>query len=175
MSLKSIESAVHTVSRYAALPSVATLFLMTLFMSCDVFGRYVLNRPVPGSIDFVTIMMVFLVFPALAYVTSTDGHVRTDIFFDRLPPRAKGIFDVVNSLGSIFFVVLMTWRLGARAWSIIQNPPGVATGYFQWPHLPFICLATIGSGLMGLEVIIWLVRSVARAAGREKEAIKVHA
>jgi len=168
MSLKSIEKKIHTISWYAILPSVLTLFVMMLFMTTDVFGRYVLNRPVPGSIDFVTVMMVILVFPAVAYVSSQDGHVRTDVIFNRLSVRGKGFFDVVNSLGSIFFVVLMTWQLGARAWSIIQHPPGIATGYFQWPHLPFIIIAAVGCALMSLELIIWFFHSVNRAMGREK-------
>ena len=168
MSLKSIEKKIHTISWYAILPSVLTLFVMMLFMTTDVFGRYVLNRPVPGSIDFVMVMMVILVFPAVAYVSSQDGHVRTDVIFNRLSVRGKGFFDVVNSLGSIFFVVLMTWQLGARAWSIIQHPPGIATGYFQWPHLPFIIIAAVGCALMSLELIIWFFHSVNRAMGREK-------
>jgi TRAP-type C4-dicarboxylate transport system permease small subunit len=169
MSLKSLENLIHRISRYAVLPSIFILFVMMLFMTVDVFGRYLLNRPIPGSIDFVTVMMVILVFPALGYVSSLDGHVRTDILFDRLSIRGKGYFDIINSLGSILFVGLMTWQLGARAWSIIQNPPGISTSYFQWPHLPFICVATAGSALMGIEVIIWFLHSVARAIGREKE------
>jgi TRAP-type C4-dicarboxylate transport system permease small subunit len=163
-----IERFIHTVCKAFALVSVVFLFFMMIFIAIDVVGRYILNRPIPGSIDFVTVMMVLLVFPAFGYLTSQDGHVRTDILFDRLSKRWQGIFDIVNSLFSIFFIICITWQLGARAWSIIKNPPGISTSYFQWPHLPFIILATVGMGLMTLEMFIWFFHSVNRARGIEK-------
>jgi TRAP-type C4-dicarboxylate transport system permease small subunit len=163
-----IELFIHTVCKAFALVSVVFLFLMMIFIAVDVVGRYILNMPIPGSIDFVTVMMVLLVFPAFGYLTSQDGHVRTDILFDRLSKRWQGIFDIVNSLLSIFLIVCITWQLGARAWSIIRNPPGISTSYFQWPHLPFIILAAVGMGLMTLEMFIWFFHSVNRARGVEK-------
>ncbi len=168
-----IEIAIHSVCRAFALVSVIFLFIMMIFIAVDVVGRYLLNKPIPGSIDFVTVMMVILVFPAFGYLTSQDGHVRTDILFERLNTRWKGIFDVVNSLFSLFLVVCITWQLGLRAWSIIKNPPGISTSYFQWPHLPFIILATLGTGLMSVELIIWFCHSLGRAMERGGERAKV--
>jgi TRAP-type transport system small permease protein len=169
MSLDLFEKRMLKISRYAALPSVIVLFLMMLLTTTDVFGRYVLGKPIPGSIDYITVMMVILVFPALAYVSAQDGHVRTDIIFERLSVRGKGYFDIINALATIVFAFLMTYQLGMRCISIIKHPPGIATGYFQWPHLPFICLATVGCALMDMELVLWLIRSVRRAIGREKE------
>jgi TRAP-type C4-dicarboxylate transport system permease small subunit len=163
-----IEQSIHRVCKAFAVVSVIFLFLMMIFIAIDIVGRYILNKPIPGSIDFVTVMMVLLVFPAFGYLTSQDGHVRTDILFDRLSKRWQGIFDIVNSLLSIFLIVCITWQLGARAWSIIRNPPGISTSYFQWPHLPFIILAAVGMGLMTLEMFIWFFHSVNRARGVEK-------
>lgn len=169
MSLNSFEKRIHTISRYTALPSVIVLFLMMLLTTTDVFGRYVLGKPIPGSIDYITVMMVILVFPALAYVTAQDGHVRTDIIFERLSARGKGYFDIINALATIVFVFLMTYQLGMRCISIIKHPPGIATGYFQWPHLPFICIAALGCALMDVELVIWFIHSIQRATGRLKE------
>jgi TRAP-type transport system small permease protein len=163
-----IERSIHGICKAFALFSVIFLFLMMVFIAIDVVGRYVLNMPVPGSIDFVTVMMVVVVFPAFGYLTSQDGHVRTDILFERLPTRWKGIFDIFNSLFSLFLIVCITWQLSARAWSIIKNPPGISTSYFQWPHLPFIILAAVGMGLMTLEMFIWFFHSVNQARGVEK-------
>jgi TRAP-type C4-dicarboxylate transport system permease small subunit len=163
-----IEQSIHTVCKAFALVSVLFLFLMMMFIAIDVVGRYVFNMPIPGSIDFVTVMMVLVVFPAFGYLTSQDGHVRTDILFDRLSRCGQGYFDIFNSLLSLSLIVCITWQLGARAWSIIKNPPGISTSYFQWPHLPFIIIATVGVGLMCLEMFIWFFHSVNRARGIEK-------
>jgi len=172
MWLKSIalraEKWIHTASQELCWLSIIILFLMMLFITIDVVGRYLFKSPITGSIDYITVMMVIVVFPCFAYVTSEGGHVRTDILFDRLSKRGQGVFDIINSLFSIVLIVLITWQLGARAWSIIQHPPGISTSYFQWPHLPFICIAAAGCALMSLELIIWFFHSVNRAIGREK-------
>ena len=160
MSLKSVERWIHTASREFSWLSIIVFFLMMLFMTTDVFGRYLFKTPITGSIDFITVMMVIAVFPSFAYVTFLGGHVRTDILFNRLPKRGQGAFDVFNSLCSLVFIGLITWQLGTRAWSIIQHPPGISTNYFQWPHLPFIILAAVGCALMTLELIVWFVHSV---------------
>lgn len=157
------EKWIHTASRTLSWLSIIILFLMMLFITADVVGRYVFKSPITGSIDYVTVMMVILVFPSLAYVTFLDGHVRTDILYIRLKERGQGALDILNSFFSISIVVLIAWQLGARAWSIIQHPPGISTSYFQWPHLPFIILATAGCALMSLELIIWFFHSVNRA------------
>jgi TRAP-type C4-dicarboxylate transport system permease small subunit len=144
------------------------LFLMVILITTDVTGRYLLKIPIAGSIDVITLMMVLLVFPSLPYVTSKGGHVRTDVLFNRLSKRQQGAIDVINSLFSVIFVALVTWQLAARAWSFIKNPPGISTSYFQWPHLPFICLASVGCGLMSLELIIWFFLSIKQARGKGK-------
>lgn len=163
-----VEKGIHTASQKLCWLSLITLFLMMLFITTDVVGRYLFKSPITGSIDFITVMMVILVFPCFGYVTSENGHVRTDILYDRLSKRGQGVFDIINSLFSIVLIVLITWQLGARAWSIIQYPPGISTSYFQWPHLPFICLAAAGCALMSLELFLWFFHSVNRALGREK-------
>jgi TRAP-type C4-dicarboxylate transport system permease small subunit len=168
MTLRSVEKKMHIISRWAALPGIFILFFMMLFMAIDVGGRYLFNLPIPGSIDFITVMMVFIVFPALAYVSSMDGHVRTDVLFDRFSVRGKGFLDIANSLGSIVFAFLMTYQLGVRIWSDYLHS-GNATSYFNWPHLPFMCVAFVGCVLMDLELILWFIRSLGRAVGRIKE------
>lgn len=169
--LRTTERCVHASSRACTYLSIATLFLMTLFMATDVLGRYLFSKPIAGSIDFVTVMMVLLVAPSLGFVTSQDGHVRTDILYDRLSRRTRGLFDVFNAGLSLFLVALIAWQLGARAWSILKNPPGISTSYFQWPHLPFIGLTALGCTLMALELALWLFRAIGDAIGRG-ESIK---
>ena len=159
MALKA-EKWIHKAGRAFGWLSIIVLFVMMFFMTFDVVGRYLFKTPITGSIDFITVMMVVLVFPAFAYLTFMDGHVRTDVLFNRLTKRGQGTFDIFNSICSIVLIGLITWQLGARAWSIIQHPPGISTSYFQWPHLPFIILAAVGCALMTLELIIWFFRSV---------------
>ena len=51
------------------------LFLMMLLVACDVFGRYVLDHPIPGAGDAIEQSMVLLVF--LLGKKVTDNIPRT--------------------------------------------------------------------------------------------------
>ncbi len=152
--LKLIEKGIHWASRGFALVSVIVLFLMVVFIDIDVVGRYFFKSPVPGSIDFITVMMVLAIFPAMGYVTSLNGHVRTDVIYEKFAKRGKGICDIPNTLLALFLVGAMAWRLGSRAWSITQHPPGISTAYFNWPHFPFMMLGAVGLILMTLEIFV---------------------
>jgi TRAP-type C4-dicarboxylate transport system permease small subunit len=166
MPMKSMESMIHKASQVFSSLSVIVLFLMMMVITIDVVGRYLLRSPIAGSVDVITLMMVILIFPSLGHLTSLGGNVRTDLLYARLPKRKQAILDLIGSLCSLFIVAMITWRLIARAWSIVQNPPGIVTTYFQWSHLPFICLAAIGCGLMCMELIIWFCHSIGRAKGK---------
>jgi TRAP-type C4-dicarboxylate transport system permease small subunit len=168
MWFKSVEKGVHWASKFFVMFSVVVLFLMMVFIGIDVVGRYLFNKPIPGSIDFVTVMMVILVFPALGYLTMLDGQVRTDIIYEKFSKRGKGICDIPNTLFALFFLVMMTWQLGARVVGSITNPPGISTAYFQWPHAPFMVIGTLGLALMGLEVLVQLVHAVDDAIHGER-------
>jgi TRAP-type C4-dicarboxylate transport system permease small subunit len=160
MSLKVVEKSVHTLARVFAFISVVVLFLMMVFIGVDVVAGYAFRHPLPGNIDVITLMMIVLVFPVLAYTVCLDGQVRTDIMYEKLSKRGKGLCDIVNCGGAIFLVGLMTWRLGLRAWTDIQNPPGNITSYLEWPHLPFMILGTVCLALMTAEVIIQFVHAI---------------
>lgn len=160
MSLISVEKGVHALSRMFAFASVVVLFLMAVFIGIDVVGGYFFKHPVPGDIDVITLMMVVIVFSVLSYTVCVNGQVRTDIMYEKLSVRRKGLCDIVNCGGSIFLVGLLSWRLGIRAWTDIQNPPGIVTSFLQWPHLPFMILGTVCLALMTLELVIQFVHAI---------------
>ncbi|HEX2965445.1 MAG TPA: TRAP transporter small permease, partial [Syntrophorhabdaceae bacterium] len=140
--LTSIVKMIHRASTIFAFVSMSVLFLMVIFIDIDVLAGYFFRNPIPGSIDFIIVMMVTIIFSAMGYTTSVDGHVRTDVFYDRLTKRGKGICNIPNTILALFLVGAMTWRLGARVLSILQHPPGINTPYFSWPQYPFMILGT---------------------------------
>lgn len=170
MSLESfagrIEKWIHAIGKVFIYVSAGVLFLMMIFISCDVVARYVFKHAIAGSVDYIIVMMVLFVFPSLAHVTYVKGHVRTDILYERFSRRKRGALDIISTFFSIGFMLLLSWQLGARALNIIEFPPGPATSYFQWPHLPFIILATVCCALMCLELFIWFVESLKQAVGK---------
>jgi TRAP-type C4-dicarboxylate transport system permease small subunit len=171
MWFKSVEKGIHWLSRAFVMISIIDLSVMMVFIGIDVVSGYLFKKPIPGSIDFITLMMVILVFPAFGYLTSLDGQVRTDLLYEKLTKRGKGLCDIVNTLLALFLLVMMTWQLGLRVAGALKNPPGVSTPYFQWPHMPFMIIGALGLTLMGLEVLVQFVHATDDALhGGEGEA-----
>jgi TRAP-type mannitol/chloroaromatic compound transport system permease small subunit len=105
-------------------------------------------------------MMVVFIFLSFANTTYRRNHVRTDVIYERFSIRKRAILDIITIGLSTSIMVLITWQLGARAINIIQNPPGLSTAYFSWPHYPFMILASICCGLMSLELLIWFIEAI---------------
>lgn len=157
------EKRLHTVSRTLNWVGMAFLVVMVLTVTVDVGGHYLFKQPLTGSTDFVEVMMVIVVFLGLGYCAALGGNVRVDVVHARLPKRVQAGLDIFTFAASTFIFALITWRLAARAWNIIQEPlSGPSTGTLQIPHLPFIWLAAAGSLLLCLELLTSFLHSIAR-------------
>jgi len=157
------EKGLHTVSRTLNWVGMAFLVVMVLTVTVDVGGHYLFKKPLTGSTDFVELMMVIVVFLGLGYCAALEGNVRVDVVHARLPKRVQAGLDIFTFAASTFIFALITWRLTARAWNIVQNPlAGPSTGTLQLPHLPFIWLAAAGSLLLCLELLTTFLHSIAR-------------
>lgn len=160
---KKTEEGIHTISKAFHLVSAFVLFLMMILMTIDVVGRYVFKHAITGSIDLVVLMMVLFIFLSFANTTYRRTHVRTDVLYVLSSPRQQAIFDIITIGLSALIMLLITWQLAARALKIIQNPPGLSTAYFGWPHFPFMIMAAICCGFMFLELLIWVIQSINKA------------
>jgi TRAP-type C4-dicarboxylate transport system permease small subunit len=155
-----IENDIHSLTNVLHRISALVLFLLMLLMFFDVIGRYLFQKAITGSIDLVVIMMVIFIFSSFPDATLHRSHVRTDVLYDRLSLRKRAAIDIFTIGLCALITFLIAWQLGARAVHIFQNPPGISTSYFSWPHYPFILLAAICCGLMCLELIIWVIQSI---------------
>jgi TRAP-type C4-dicarboxylate transport system permease small subunit len=157
------EKRLHAVSGALNWVGMVFLVVMVLTVTVDVGGHYLFRKQLTGSIDFVELMMVIVVFLGLGYCAAQEGNVRVDVVYARLSKRVQASLDILTFAASTFIFALITWRLAARAWNIIQEPlSGPSTGTLQIPHMPFIWLAVVGSLLLCLELLTNFVRSVAR-------------
>jgi TRAP-type C4-dicarboxylate transport system permease small subunit len=162
-----VEKWVHSVSGALNWVSMAVIIIMVLTVTVDVGGAYLFRKPLTGSIDLVELMMVVAVFLAFAYCTSIEGNVRVDVLYSHLPGRLRAGLDVFTYAASLYIMVVITWRIADRAWNVMHNPPGPATGTLMLPHLPFIWLASAGCLLLCLELLIVIVRAIPRIRSGE--------
>jgi TRAP-type C4-dicarboxylate transport system permease small subunit len=151
---KQIELGVHLISRILMYAVAVVLFLIMLLQTTDVLGRYLFDKPLKASMDYIEVAMSLVIFWGLAYCASENGHVRVDVITSRLSNRALNIIDRFTFGAGAFILALITWRLAMRAWSILQNLPGPVTLTMLIPYWPFIILAAIGCFFFFLEYLI---------------------
>src|SRR5690606_41829295 len=64
----------------AALKAIAVVSLcgMSLLTVIDAAGRYLLNRPIIGSVELVELLMIAVIFSRVPLMTRARGHITVD-------------------------------------------------------------------------------------------------
>jgi TRAP-type mannitol/chloroaromatic compound transport system permease small subunit len=65
------------------------VLLLTIFISAEVFSRYVLGKPHAWMFDVQIMLYGILFMMAGAYTLSKNGHVRGDVLYGFFRPRTR--------------------------------------------------------------------------------------
>ena len=156
--LESYRKIVDTASNICNIISQIFAGILTIVVAADAAGRYLLNRPIPGSLEITELMMVFIVFLAFAYVDSKDGHVRVDLIISRLPRKVKPYIDFVDTVISLGIMAIIVWR--SVLYSLDLRQSGNASAYWGIPISPFLWVVAFGCLLFCFQLILRILRVV---------------
>ena len=127
--------------------SATVIGVMMFLTTADVVLRYIFNSPLPGVYILCEMLMIGAVYPAAAYVQQQKGHVRVDVFIDRI----KGIPRSTLELSTLFLALLsfglVCWqgeRLAWEAWITGDHEMGL----MEYPYWPAKTVMTLGIGLL---------------------------
>jgi TRAP-type mannitol/chloroaromatic compound transport system permease small subunit len=114
---------------------MASLVILGLMFvgTYQVFGRRVLNIPVPGYVDIVEVSMTIFAFLGISYCQKLGGHIRMEIIIGRF--KGRWLFGV-ELLGTLAIISLMTILI-----------------YYSWEH--FMRAWTIGDSSIDIEIVLW--------------------
>jgi TRAP-type transport system small permease protein len=99
-----ISSALYWIARFA-------LFAMMILTCCDVFLRYVFNRPIVGSYDLTTLLGSVVIAFSIPQTTLNKGHVVMEALTAKLPAKTQKIFAVITACIGIIIFVIFSWNL----------------------------------------------------------------
>jgi len=93
----------------------------------DVVMRYLFNTSFVFTQELEWHLFGFIFLIGAGYTLPHDGHVRVDIIYQRLGPKAKAW---INFIGVVFFllpgcfmVIATSWKFTYNAWSIMEGSP----------------------------------------------------
>lgn len=133
------------------------VFVLTLFVTYEVFSRYAFGNPRPWAFDVMNMLYGTLFMMAGAYALSTDTHVRGDVLYGFFPTRVQASIDL--TLYILFFmpgVIAMVWAgyyYAAESFAINEHSTITADGPPIYPFKAIIPLAGAALLLQGLAEI----------------------
>ena len=125
---------------------------MALWITYEVLMRYFLERPTFWAVDLSEYAMLWAAFLAAPWVLRREGHVRVEVFVERMSPRHQRVLGVFCSALGAVVCAIMTWQGGATVWDFYVRGITVAREWQvpQW----FVYLAIpIGSALLAGEFV----------------------
>ncbi len=139
------------ISRVLNAVAGGTLFLMMLLTAIDVVLRYAFNRPIGGTYEITELMMVIVIFFALAYTQATKAHVSVDFLVARLSKRKQKIIDFLNHALAFAMLLLMTIMSFIKAFQVMTR--GEVSPTLSIPVYPFFLLVGLGCAAMCGELL----------------------
>jgi len=164
--LTKFRSVLTVISNKLAIIAMAVTFILVFITTIDVALRKITNTSIRGSFEITEMGMVVIVFIALSYLQLSNGHIRVDMFVNKLPGRLRYIVDAFVLFVS-FAVVIFIGYAGLQQ-TIKQFTAGITTGVVFWPLWPFVAFMTIGLVLYSLVLLSDGIDIVIRCARYKK-------
>jgi TRAP-type C4-dicarboxylate transport system permease small subunit len=148
---QSAEKVNTRINQVANIISALVIFLIMLYITSDVTGRYAFSNPLPGTFEIVEMLMVFVVFFGLAYTQMLHSHIRIVLLFRYFSPRTRLFIEIFTNIAffAIFFFIL--WESTNKAILSTVNGEFVA-GLINVPSWPSRWAVSVGAFLVCLRL-----------------------
>lgn len=137
---------------------VIVLMAMVLLVVTDIIRRRAFNSPFPFTLEVVELMLIVVVFFAVAYTASQRSHVSIDLVVSKFPLKAQTILDIVMHIISIGLFSFLCWRMvahGMYLWRLHWS-----TGVLEIPRYPLAFVVSFGSALLALVLLARLLKLI---------------
>jgi len=171
--LSAIDRTFSRIEDAVTLFAAAFIFLLMLFVVCEVIGRYVFNRPIPGAIDWIEVYMAIFAFLPAAYAQRLGVHVRMELVIAKMRGRvlwATECFAVCVGVVYCLIIIDKSWEHFLR--SIIDGDSTIDVQLQTWPGKLVVPVALV---LLCIRLIIqvWGYGRLALDPGKAPQAVPV--
>lgn len=136
------------------------LFMLMMFLGAfDVLGRYLFNRPIPGTMEISAVCMGAVVFFSWATTQRDRGHVNVELLVSHYSIRMRAAADCFTLCLSLLLFVLITYQstlIAIRSFEEFRTLP-----VLEIPIWPFHALVPIGATVLCLAFVLQIVSSIA--------------
>jgi TRAP-type C4-dicarboxylate transport system permease small subunit len=145
-------------SAMLAMMSGLAVFLMMVITVTDVVLINTRIGTVGIAVESIEMLMIAVVFGALAYADVLNKHVSATMLIDHLPPRPRALCDVFGYSLSLAICLVFTWELFGYAEQMTSIRKSCLSS--DLPYYPFTWFAVGGFVLFDLRYLARVLTSV---------------
>lgn len=134
--------------RWCGIVACALLFLMLVITFVDVFLRYVLGRPLDGTVEITSLLMSMVVLLYTGYAQWTKTHIIMDIIIIKLRAENRDLLAFATYAWSTAIIAVAAVTMFQYG---VGNPK--TTPIVSIPIAPVIWLGSAGCGLLFFTLI----------------------
>ena len=136
--------------------------VLMLVMNVDIFGRYMLNRPLTGTAEFVQISVSSIVFLLLPHTVRAGRMTQVTLLMDVVRASRPGIALALDRsflvLGAATYAGLAWWTWPRAVQAYERGSFIGSEGVFRLVEWPVFTLVCVGSALAALSALSRLRR-----------------
>lgn len=151
------ERAAAAISRLGGALSSLLILVILIITAVSVFNRYFLGRPLMGVDEATGFLVVAIVMFGAAEALRRGDHIRIDLLFDRVGPRARWWLE----LWSLASVIVFAGLLLVTSWHTVmfsRQFGAYSTGYLSLPMWIPQSTMVAGAVLLGLAALAAMLR-----------------
>jgi TRAP-type mannitol/chloroaromatic compound transport system permease small subunit len=141
------------------------VLVATLISAGNALSRYLLGASSNAWLEIQWYLFGAMFLLAAGYTLKHNGHVRIDIFYNRLGPRGQAWIDLVGGLLFLLPMALLlawlAWPMFHEAWLTNEMSPD-AGGLLRWPVK---LLLPAGFGLLALQGAAEVIKRIGVLSG----------
>jgi TRAP-type C4-dicarboxylate transport system permease small subunit len=141
--------------------SALAIMVLMLLVTGNVCGRYFFNAPITGTPEIACLLMIIIVFPALAWVALEGKHIKVDFIMERFSQRVQVITDSIILLISLGIYSIITWTSFPAA---IKSTD--VSSLLSIPQAPFYWVMAVGWAVFCLSILALVIKKIAEAEKR---------
>lgn len=145
-------------SKVGEIGGLAGILSMVGIICADVLGSKLLDLPVPGSTEIVSLIQVATMALVVSATQRDGGHVSVTMLVERLPARFQSAARIVTAVLGLFLFVMLVYE-GCRYANQMRLAQEV-TGTVKWPISPFVYVFSAAMVPTVLLMLCDLVNSV---------------
>ena len=142
---------------YSNWTSSGFVMILMFLISTDIITRFAADAPIPGSFEIGQMLMVFIVFLALAQTQAERAHIRVEIVLSRVPARFRTILEIVTCVAGLLLFSLIVWKGWAWAAESVRLRE-YALGIVNVPLYPSKIALVVGCIIFCLRFVHDIVR-----------------